>query len=131
MLAHTYSPRYDIEFPFGDVSTVFFPRILLEIIIVLSRALAFKGARGKSGDGIIRVNASRVILALGVAALGIAGVWYLGFLVALPIAIFLPGDALGYPNKRVLVLTSFVAPLIVWGVLAKFALGAFPTGTIF
>ena len=49
----------------------------------------------------------------------------------MPVATILLGAALGYPNKLVLILSSIVAPVIVWAVLAEFALVAFPTGTIF
>ena len=131
MFAHTFSPRYDIEFLFGDVSTVFFPRILLGIIIILSLALAIKGFRDNSGAQIAEVNWLRVFMAFGATTLGIAGVWFLGFLIAMPIAIILLGATLCYPNKLVLILSSIVAPVIVWAVLAEFALVAFPTGTIF
>ncbi len=108
-----------------------FPRILLGIIIVLSLALAVRGIRDKSGAEIAEVNWLSVVKAFGATTIDIAGVWFLGFLIAMPVATILLGAALGYPNKLVLILSSIVAPVIVWAVLAEFALVAFPTGTIF
>lgn len=131
MFGHTFSSRYDNEFLFGDVSTVFFPRLLLGLIVALSLGLALRGARGQGEDALPEINVIRVASTYGAAALAIAGVWFVGYLLAMPIGVFLIGLALGYPNKVILAATSVVAPVLVWIVLAKFAQVSFPAGTLF
>ena len=131
MFVHTYSDRYDNEFLFGDVSTVFFPRLLLAVIIALAVGLALKGVRGTAEGDFPPINIGRVALTYGVALVTAAGVWFVGYLIAMPVGVFLAGLALGYPNRIVLGLASISAPLIVWLVLARFAQVSFPTGTLF
>lgn len=131
MFVHTYSPRYDNEFLFGDVSTVFFPRVVLAVIILLSLGLAFKGFRNSSGEDLREIQLGRMLLTLGATILGIALVWFAGYLIGMPIGVFLVGLALGYPNKIILAVTSVVAPVLVWLVLGRLAQVSFPTGTLF
>lgn len=131
MFVHTFSDRYDNEFLFGDVSTVFFPRLLLGTIVTLALALALKGAKSNSEEEFLIVNLGRVAMTYGAAVLAALGVWYIGYLYAMPFGVFLVGLALGYPNKLVLAGVSIVAPLTIWVVLAQFAQVSFPTGTLF
>lgn len=131
MFAHTFSARYSNEFLFGDVSTVFFPRLLLGTIALLSLGLAFKGLRSTSTEGLPNIHFRRFALTFGATLVGIALVWYLGYLIGMPVGVFLVGLALGYPRKLILAATSVAAPLIVWLVLARFAQVSFPTGTLF
>lgn len=131
MFVHTYSDRYDIDMLFGDVSTVFFPRILLGMIGALSLALAIKGARDKSDERLVSLNWRRVFLTFLAALLTALGVWYLGYEIAMPVGVFLTGLALGYPNKIVLALTSLFASAIVWLALGHFAQVSLPASHLF
>ena len=131
MFTHTFSDRYSNEFLFGDVSTTFVPRILLGLIVLLSLGLVIKGLRDRDGGSLPAVAIGRVALVFGACVLSIAGVWFIGYLIAMPIGVFLVGWAFGYPNKLVLLVTAIVAPLLTWLVLAEFAQVSFPNGQIF
>ncbi len=106
VMVHTFSSQYEVAHLFGDVSTMFAPRLLLGVMIALSLALIFKGLRNRSGGVLESVNIPRVVLTFLAATATTAGVWFIGFLLAMPIGIFLTGVALGYPGKLVLAGTS-------------------------
>ena len=131
MFAHTFSSRYNNEFLFGDVSTVFLPRLLLGCIVLLALSLSLKGMRSNSEESLPDVNVARVALTFGAAAIAVTGVWFVGYLYAMPVGVFLIGVALGYPNKMILAAVAVIAPFAVWLVLAKFAQVSFPSGTLF
>ena len=131
MMVHTFSSRYEVAHLFGDVSTMFAPRLLLGVMIALSAALIFKGLRNRGGDVLESVNVPRVVLTFLAATAATAGVWFIGFFIAMPIGIFLTGLALGYPGKLVLAGTSLAGTIIVWLTLGVFANVALPTGVLF
>ncbi len=131
MMVHTFSSRYEVAHLFGDVSTMFTPRLLLGVMIALSAALIFKGLRNRGGDVLESVNVPRVVLTFLAATATTAGVWFIGFFIAMPIGIFLTGLALGYPGKLVLAGTSLAGTIIVWLTLGVFANVALPTGVLF
>lgn len=131
MMVHTFSSRYEVAHLFGDVSTMFTPRLLLGVMIALSAALIFKGLRNRGGDVLESVNVPRVVLTFLAATATTAGVWFIGFFIAMPIGIFLTGLALGYPGKLVLAATSLAGTIIVWLTLGVFANVALPTGVLF
>ena len=131
MMVHTFSSRYEVAHLFGDVSTMFAPRLLLGVMIALSVALVFKGLRNRGGDVLASVNIPRVALTFLAATATTAGVWFIGFFIAMPIGIFLTGLALGYPGKLVLAGTSVAGTIIVWLTLGVFANVALPAGVLF
>ena len=131
MMVHTFSSRYEVAHLFGDVSTMFAPRLLLGVVIALSAALVCKGLRNRRGDVLESVNVPRVVLTFLAATATTAGVWFIGFFIAMPIGIFLTGLALGYPGKFALAGTSLAGTIIVWLTLGVFANVALPTGALF
>ena len=131
MFAHTYSDLYDTGPLFGDVSTVFVPRILLGTICALSFALIVKGALNTSGDRLASINWYRMALTFGAACLTTLGLWYLGFLIAMPIGVFLTGLAIGYPNKLILAAASIAGTGIVWLMLGYVARVSLPEFHLF
>ena len=131
MFAHTFAERYNNDFLFGDVSTVFVPRILLALVVILSLCLVLKGARDKSQNTLTPVDVRRTVAVLSACIASIAGVWFIGYLIAMPVGVFLVGLAIGYPNRIVLAATALVAPLLTWVVLGQFAKVSFPLGTVF
>lgn len=131
MMVHTFSSRYEVAHLFGDVSTMFTPRLLLGVMMALSVALVFKGLRNRGGDVLAPVNVPRVALTFLAAAATTAGVWFIGFFIAMPVGIFLTGLALGYPGRVVLAGTSVAGTIIVWFTLGVFANVALPTGVLF
>lgn len=131
LLAHTFSDQYDTGPLFGDVSTVFVPRLLLGVIAALSFALIIKGVTDKSGDELATINWRRLFLTFAAACVTTAGLWYLGFLIAMPIGVFLTGLAIGYPNKLILAAASVVGTGIVWLMLGYIARVSLPEFHLF
>ena len=110
---------------------MFFPRLLLGLMIILSAVLVLKGLRNNSGDYLQSVNVPRVAWAFLAATATTAGLWFVGFIVAMPIGVILTGLALGYPGRLILAGTSIVATALVWLTLGVFANVALPTGVLF
>lgn len=131
MLAHTYSDIYDTGPLFGDVSTVFVPRVLLISIGVLSVGLIVKGALARDGETIEPMNWGRIASTFVAASATTAGVWYLGYLIAMPVGIFLTGVAIGYRNWIVLAVASIIGTATVWLALGYLARVSLPEGQIF
>ena len=128
---HTFADRYTSEFLFGDVSTMFVPRLLLGLIVLLAVGLMLKGIRDREGGRLPEIAIGRTVAVFSACVLSIAGVWYIGFLIAMPVGVFLVGWTMGYSNKLVLAGTAVAAPLLTWVILGKLAQVAFPTGTFF
>ena len=131
MIVHTYDDRYVSEFLFGDVSTVFVPRLLLGAIVILALFLVLKGLRDREGVSLPAVQIGRVMAVFAAIVATIAGVWFIGYLIAMPVGVFVIGWAIGYPNKLILAVTAVVAPMLTWFVLGQFAQVSFPPGALF
>jgi len=131
MYAHTFSDRYVNSFLFGDVSTVFFPRVLLILIALLSGGLVVRGlfVAGSTDGPAVRIGRIAVTYLACVAT--IAGVWLVGFLIAMPLGIVAIGLAMGQRRLVALIATAVIAPLLVWFVLGRLAQVSFPHGTLF
>ncbi len=131
LFAHTYSDLYDTGPLFGDVSTVFVPRILLGLIAALSVALMVKGLLDRSGERLAPINWRRLFLTFAAACLTTAGLWYLGFLIAMPFGVFLTGLAIGYPNRLILAAASIASTGVVWLMLGYVARVSLPEFHLF
>ena len=130
MFVHTFSDRYDIGMLFGDVSTVFFPRIILGLIMLLAAALAGKGLRAGANRVLVTVDLRRTALAFLIAAATTAGMWWLGFLLATPFGLIALGLVLGYRKPLPLLAVSIAGPAIVWIVLVFGANVSVPAGIL-
>ena len=131
LFVHTYADRYNNDFLFGDVSTVFVPRILLAMITLLSLGLVVKGVIDRDGGRFAEIAVGRVCAVFGACTLSILAVWFIGYLIAMPPSVFLVGLAIGYPKKLILAAVSLVAPLLTYGLLGQFAQVSFPAGQIY
>ena len=126
LFVHTFSDVYGFNPAIESVSTVFFPRILLGGLVLCSFGLIFKGMRESCEEHTPAVNAFRVLAGLVVAASTAAGMWFVGYFIAMPIGVFLMGAVLGYPKKFILAGVAIVATGVVWFALGHFAAVTFP-----
>jgi hypothetical protein len=131
MLAHTFSEIYDTGPLFGDVSTVFVPRILLIAICILAASLVVKGALARDSESLDAMNWQRIAFTFAAASATTAGVWYFGYQIAMPVGIFLTGLAIGYPNRLILAAASVAATATVWLTLGYLARVSLPEGQFF
>jgi len=131
MLAHTYSDIYDTGPLFGDVSTVFVPRILLITICLLSAGLIARGALNHDDQTLEAMNWARISATFAAACATTAGVWYFGYFLAMPLGIFLTGLAIGYRNWIVLAVASVFGTMTVWITLGYLARVSLPEGQVF
>jgi len=131
LLIHTLHNRYDLDLLFGDVSTVFFPRVILILWVGLSVVLMIKGYLGSgSSEDRSRVFSAKIpklmlVMAMIVVMAGV--LWMLGTLLGGPILMIAVGLALGYRRLKILVPISLILPVLIWyalGVIAKISLPA-------
>ena len=128
LFAHTFSDIYEFNPLIENVSTVFFPRIILGAIVICASALISQGVRNTDPDDHLpQIDVKRTLLVFAAVAATTAGIWFIGYFYAMPVGVFLTGWALRYPNKWILAATSVSATVIVWVALAHFAAVTFPT----
>ena len=130
MLLHTFSDRYDLGMLFGDVSTVFFPRVVLGALMLLSAVLVVRGVRAGEGEALGAIDAPRLALVAVVAALTALGVFWLSFMLVMPIGIFGVGWTLGFRRPVPLAVASIAGPAVVLVALERAANVAVPTGLL-
>lgn len=131
MYAHTFSDRYVNPFLFGDVSTVFFPRVLLILIVLLSVGLIIRGFCTAGSAGAQPVKVGRIAVTYLACITTIVGVWFLGFLIAMPPGIVAIGLAMGQRRLVALITTAIAAPLLIWIALGRLAQVSLPSGVLF
>ena len=134
LLWHTRSDRYDFDLLFGDVSTVFFPRIILILWIGLSAILIARGLRGRGSaedrSRVASAGLSRLLLVLAAIVASAILLWLAGLLVGGAISMIAVGLALGYRRWLALILTSVALPLIIHFALGQVARISLPTGVL-
>ena len=134
LLWHTRSDRYDFDLLFGDVSTVFFPRIILILWIGLSSILIARGLLGRGSEEdrsrVASVGLSRLLLVLAAVFASAILLWLAGILVGGAISMIAVGLALGYRRWLVLVLASAALPLIIHYALGHVARISLPQGVL-
>jgi hypothetical protein len=132
LLLHTFNDRYDFDLLFGDVSTVFFPRVILILWVGLSLILMVKGYLGSgSAEDRSRVFSAKIpkltlVMAVIIVMAGV--LWMLGTLVGGPILMIAVGLALGYRQLMILVPISLILPVLVWYALSVVAKISLPAG---
>lgn len=134
LFLHTNSDRYDFELLFGDVSTVFFPRIILIMWMGLSGILIVNGLRGlgsaEDRDRLFSVGIPRLISTLGVIVVSAVVVWLIGLLIGGAILMIAVGIALGYRRFAILVPVSILLPVALWFALGHVARISLPSGLL-
>ena len=134
LLLHTGSDRYDFDLLFGDVSTVFFPRIILILWIALSAILIVNGLRRRgSQQDRQRVMAVGLPGSFSVLAMIIASalaVWLTGLLLGGAVSMIAVGVALGYRRWVILIPVSVALPVVVYFALGHVAKISLPSGIL-
>lgn len=131
MYLHTFSEKYDTGPLFGDVSTVFVPRLILIALGLLSVGLMLRGAvRPENGVG-RTLNWGRIVATFGVACAMSFGAYWVGYWIAMPLGVFLAGVAIGYPRYLVLAAAAALATITVWATLGYLARVPLPHGQLF
>lgn len=134
LLLHTFNQRYDFDLLFGDVSTVFFPRIVLILWMLLSCILIANGLRGRGNPEdharLKAVDIGRFLLVLIVIIISVVVLWLTGLLIGGPLMMIAVGLALGYRRLALLVPVSVAMPLIIWFALGKVARISLPMGIL-
>lgn len=134
LLWHTTSDRYDFDPLFDDVSTVYFPRIILILWAGLSGILIVNGLRGRgSADDqarLMAVDIPRLLLVLVVIIASALVLWMIGLLIGGPILMVAVGLALGYRRWVFLVPLSILLPIATWFALGKISEISLPSGIL-
>jgi hypothetical protein len=134
LLFHTMSERYDFDLLFGDVSTVFFPRIILIMWVLLSGILIANGLRGRGNSEdharFKAVDIGRFLLVLVVIVVAAIVLWLIGLLIGGPLMMIAVGLSLGYRRLVLLVPVSVTIPVIIWFALGEVARISLPSGVL-
>jgi len=132
LLLHSFSARYTATSIAGDVSTVFFPRLLLGAMTLGGIALvvqAFRGTTMSRDTPEPAHGAIKRLIAVAVVMVATSlGMSIVGFLWAMPIGLALMGFAFGSRATVALPAVALLAPLACWWVLHNLAGVPFPTG---
>lgn len=134
LLFHTSNDRYDFELLFGDVSTVFFPRVILIMWMGLSGILIVSGLRGlgsaEDRDRLVSVGMPRLLWTLAVIVASALVLWLVGLLAGGAILMIAVGIALGYHRWAILIPVSLALPVATWFALGHVARISLPSGIL-
>lgn len=115
---HTFDPAYDVSILTAGRGPVFFPRILLGLMFVLSVVVMVEGRleapRPVSGHQFLLVGAT-----LAVTGLYIWGITAAGFLISTVAYVFVLPWLLGYRKALAIVLLAALYPVSVWYLFEK------------
>ena len=134
LLLHTGSDRYDFDLLFGDVSTVFFPRIILILWIALSAILIVNGLRRRGSQQdhqrVMAVGLTGLFSVLAMIVASALAVWLSGLLIGGAVSMVAVGVALGYRRWVILIPVSVVFPVVVYFALGHVAKISLPSGIL-
>lgn len=116
---HTFDDAYAVSIITAGRGPVFFPRILLAVMLLLSAAVIYEGWR----TPFVPIS-KRQFLFAG-AALGLTGIYIYaitaaGFLISTTFYIFMLPWLLGYRNAVATTAIAAVYPVTVWFIFEKF-----------
>ena len=134
LLLHTGSDRYDFDLLFGDVSTVFFPRIILILWILLSAVLIANGLRRRGSrqdhERVMAVGLPGLFSVLAMIIASALAVWLTGLLLGGALSIVAVGVALGYRRWVILIPAGVVLPVVIHFALGHVARISLPSGIL-
>ncbi len=134
LLVHTGSDRYDFDLLFGDVSTVFFPRIILILWIALSAILIVNGLRRRGSrqdhQRVMAVGLPGLFTVLAMIIASALAVWLTGLLLGGAVSMIAVGVALGYRRWVILIPVSVALPVVVYFALGHVAKISLPSGIL-
>jgi hypothetical protein len=127
---HTFDDIYNISVVTAGRGPVFFPKILLSAIFLLSIGVIIEGFKEKFNP-ITGKQFLVVVATLGLTGLYIYAITAAGFLISTIIFVFILPWLLGYRDwKAIFVITTFY-PVIVWYVFEKFFMIILPSSPWF
>ena len=115
---HTFDEASAVSAVTAGRGPVFFPRIVLGAMLVLSLAVIYEGSK----DALAPVAPRQLLLvgaALGLTGLYIAAIMTAGFLIATTVFVFALPWLLGYRNLTVIGIMTAVYPVAVWYVFER------------
>lgn len=133
LFLHTFSDRYEFNPLLGDVSTVFFPRIVLVALFVLAAVLTVRGTVRSPDDGEEAsgtLDVARLSAVFGAICLSAVILWLAGLVLGGPLVVALTAWTLGYRNPYVLAAVAVILSLLLWAVLGEVAGVSVPRGAI-
>lgn len=133
LLLHTFNERYELNPLLGDVSTVFFPRIVLVALLVLSAVLTIRGTVRSPTDGEgagVKPDVARLATVFGAICLSAVVLWLAGLVIGGPVVVALTAWTLGYRNPYVLAAVAVSLSLVLWALLGEAASVSVPRGAI-
>ena len=114
LFASSFSSDYAVEALFGDVSTVFVPRLFLIAWMALAALVFQRGFAGPEIEGLPEVAWRRLGLVASVGVLTGLGMLTIGFLLSTIPGLFAFVWFYGYRKPVPLALVSLLLPLTVW-----------------
>lgn len=126
LIWETFNADYVSAFSTAGQDSMFYPRILLVLMLILAVSVTIQGLREK----VSRLNRASVFLTLGSVALVSGYIWVvsvLGFLLSSIPFLFVFALAWGYKNLKFLFVISVVFPLMVWYLFQKVFLIVLPS----
>lgn len=127
---HTFDDAYSVSIITAGRGPVFFPRILLVAMLMLSLAVMWEGRQEKS----IPISGQQllpVIAAIGLTGFYIFAITAAGFLISTTVFVFILPWLLGYRNVRLIVVVTALYPVSVWYLFDKIFKIILPTSPWF
>ena len=114
LFASTFASDYAVEAMFGDVSTVFVPRLFLAAWMVFAAFVFVSGFTKPEIKGLPEVAWPRLAAVAGVAVVTGVGMLQVGFLLSTIPGFFAFTWLYGYRRPVPLVVVSILLPLAIW-----------------
>lgn len=114
LFASSFSSDYAVEALFGDVSTVFVPRLFLIAWMAFAALVFARGFTGPDIEGLPEVAWRRLGLVASVGVLTGLGMLTIGFLLSTVPGFFAFVWLYGYRRPVPLLLISLFLPLAIW-----------------
>ena len=114
LFASTFAGDYAVEAMFGDVSTVFVPRLFLAAWMVFAAFLFASGFTRPEIKGLPEVAWRRLAAVAGVAVITGVGMLQAGFLLSTVPGFFAFTWFYGYRKPLPLAIVSVLLPLAIW-----------------
>lgn len=127
---HTLDDIYKISIVTAGRGPVFFPKILLGAMFLLSIGVIIEGFK-ETFNPITGRQLLLVMATLGLTGLYIYAITAAGFLISTVIFVFILPWLLGYRNWKAIFAVTIFYPVIVWYVFEKFFMIILPTSPWF
>ena len=130
LLYHTFDEIYALSAVRTGRGPVFFPRIILALMFLLSIGVMIEG-RKETFKPISRDQLLVVVATLGLTGIYIYAITAAGFLISTIVFVFVLPWLLNYRNWKVIVIITIFYPVIVWYIFEKFFMIILPSSPWF